>query len=134
MLKRSLTTLAAAVLLASPVAADAAVKHPAPAGGSSAVSKTAKRISKRLGGATVSGRGVVSHLQVGSTGDGPANDAECGDYTNVLADALAALQNSKPFLQVDGSVSTPSDAEAKAQQDLDHVVDNVLDQGCFIVF
>jgi hypothetical protein len=136
MLKQTLITLAAAALLAAPTAADAAVKSPAHPGGSPVVSKAAKRISKRLGATTVSGRGGarIVAVQVGSTGDGALNDDECGEYVNVLNDALAAVANARPPLEIDGHVSTPSDAQVQAQQDLDHVVDNVLDQGCFVVW
>jgi hypothetical protein len=134
MLKHAITSLAVAAVLVVPTAADAAtVKSPPKP---PAVSKAAKRVSKRLGNTTSSGDAgtVASNLQVGSTGTGPANDEQCGDYVNVLADALAAVANAKPPLSIDGHVSTPTAAQEQAQKDLDHVVDNVMDQGCFIVW
>jgi hypothetical protein len=137
MLKTSLTSIAAVLVLAlaGPGIAEAAKPTPkhVHASHTTAAKRTASRVDRRVG-TTGSGQAVgtnVARVTAAPTGDGRADQEEC-DYRAGIIDQANFLLGQAHQNHTPGSPDY-SKIEA-AQAELDRSINAAEDAGCFVVF
>lgn len=67
----------------------------------------------------------ASALEGGSTGDGPAADAECERWAGAISDAMAELR--------EDAATNSGDTSADIDQ-INELTDGGMDRGCFFVY